>query len=153
MSARVLVPLSEPSALPAIGHAVRIAARTGGRVTILGLEGRTLVGVVPISAPDAAIGRRRGGIREAFALARAEARSEGCTLDLVTRAGPPTTVLIDEAWRADADLVVMEAEPPWLPGWSRRVGVLRLNRLLPCPLTLVSVHDAPDGGSASQLAA
>jgi nucleotide-binding universal stress UspA family protein len=134
MPREILVPVDERSSIEDVDRAIELAEEARGRVTVLGLEGRIAVGVVPITAHDARTAHRRHRLAVLERAARAQAEAAGVALEVVRASGPPTQAIIEEARRRRADAVVVGGSPASAPRWARGRSARRLRRATSCPV-------------------
>jgi nucleotide-binding universal stress UspA family protein len=132
MREEILAPIDENCTAADIDRAVAIARERGAHLTVVGLEGRIAVGVVPISAHDAATQRRRRRLAALGREARVHARDAGVEVDVVMVSGPPVSAVVNEARRRGADAVVVAGEASAPARWARGRAGRRLRRWSPC---------------------
>lgn len=134
MADRILVPVDDWTARDEIDQAVGRAATTGGTVILVGLDWPCRVAVVPISAPDAATGRRRAHIASLAAHARDRARRAGVPLTVLTMTGPPLRALAAVSRGGEPGVLIVGPGSP-RRRWSRDIE--RVSRRTGCAIELI----------------
>lgn len=140
MARHMIVPVDERTEDWVIERALALAAVERARITLLGMDWPTIVGVVSVSAPDATTCRRRHRIEQVFRGAAAHARRIGVDLETLSVGGAPLRALSSEARRLGADLVLISASPRQAR-WSRNPE--RLRRRTGCDCMVIHGDPAP----------